>query len=221
MLQSLKNSSEPVVIEATGVANSLKLIEKMAAASIFADYTLAQGVFVLDAIESTDRTLKQYENELKGADTILISKTDLISTKQYEELQEQLTNSAITNVHKVINGQCDFSILEGPSKMLDYFVNFNGAIKPHDNQVNYTVTKLSDWKVEAQKLQNAWPTIQKTFDLHRLKGNGVAPDGSLWHIEATPSQCRISLGTKTTPQLVWIGGKARELSLDKLKELCV
>ena len=63
-LRALKESKEPVVIEATGVANSLKLIEKMAVADIFADYTLAHGVFVLDAAENFDEILQHYADEL-------------------------------------------------------------------------------------------------------------------------------------------------------------
>lgn len=220
-LRALKDSDEPVVIEATGVANSLKLIEKMAAADIFADYTLAHGVFVLDAAENTAETLDQYSDELKAADTVLLSKTDLISASQLTSLEQLLAAHNISRVQKVVNGTCDFAVLESRSAMLAYFADFDGDITPHDDQVNYTVTALDGWKVAPQKLQTAWPQLQRRFALRRLKGDGIAPDGSYWHIEATPSQCRVSAGAKTTPQLVWIGGKARELTLSDIQELCV
>lgn len=219
-LQSLKNDSAPVVIEATGVANSLKLIEKMAASDIFADYTLAHGVFVLDAAENTTTTIAEHGDELRAADTVLVSKTDLIDDARFATLTQQLTDAGVSNVQKVMNGQCDTTLLNRPSAMLAYFADFEGDLTPHDSEVNYTVTELGEWRVSAQKLEAAWPELQKRFNLRRLKGDGVAPDGTYWHIEATPAQCRVSSGTQTTPQLVWIGGNARELTLDDIKKAC-
>jgi G3E family GTPase len=220
VLISLKNSSEPVVIEATGVANSLKLIEKMATADVFDSYLLAHGVFVLDAAENTPETLETYAHELRGADTVLISKTDLVSTEQFERLNKQLADMGISNIHKVTNGVCDFGLLRQPSGLLAYFADFEGDITPHDDQVNYTVIQLGDWKVDPVKIRRAWPVLQKTFNLQRLKGDGIAPDGSNWHVEATPAQCRISKSAAATPQLVLIGGNARKVTLDALNEAC-
>lgn len=220
VLMSLKDNNAPVVIEATGVANSLKLIEKMAAADVFADYTLAHGVFVLDAAEGTPQALEKYANELRGADTVLISKSDLVATEQFKHLNDQLTAMRVSNIHKVTNGICDFTLLSRPSGLLAYFAGFEDDIAPHDNQVNYTVIQLGDWKVDPIKIQQAWPVLQRSFNLQRLKGDGVAPDGNNWHIEATPAQCRVNKSAAATPQLVWIGGNAREVTLDTLKEAC-
>lgn len=219
-LISLKNSSEPVVIEATGVANSLKLIEKMAVADIFVDYKLAHGIFVLDAAESTPESVKTYANELRGADIVLISKTDLVSTEQFDRLYTLLTDMDVSNIHKVTNGVCDFNLLSQPSGLLAYFADFEGDITPHDTQVNYTVVQLGDWKVDPATLQKAWPVLQKSFNLQRLKGDTIAPNGSNWHIEATPAQCRVNKSSATTPQLVLIGGNARDVTLNIIKKVC-
>ncbi|HEU5187424.1 MAG TPA: GTP-binding protein [Candidatus Saccharimonadales bacterium] len=218
-LQSLKDGSEPVVIEATGVANSLTLIEKMAAANIFDDYTLAHGVFVLDAAESTDAVLRAYADELRGADTVLVSKSDLITPAMFARVRRRLRAMGVSNIHKAINGVCDVRLFTQPSAMLAYFADFEGDIAPHD-QLNYAVMQLGNWKIDPQKIHHAWPALQQTFNLRRLKGYGVAPDGTHWHIEATPSQCRIGKSVAVTPQLVWIGGNARQLTVDALKEAC-
>jgi Ni2+-binding GTPase involved in maturation of urease and hydrogenase len=220
VLVSLKNSPEPVVIEATGVANSLKLIEKMAAADIFAQYTLAHGIFVLDAAESSEETLAMYADELRGADTVLLSKSDLVTAEHFANLKKQLITKGVGNIHVVHHGDCDFNLIKQPSGMLGYFARFDGDITPHDDTVNYTVTPLGNWKVAPIKIKQAWPTLQKMFILKRLKGDGVAPDGTVWHIEATPAQCRITEGSATTPQLVWIGGNAREVTVDTIKKAC-
>lgn len=219
-LTSLKNSGEPVVIEATGVANSLKLIEKMAAADIFADYTFAHAVFVLDATESTPDALQTYANELRGADTVLVSKTDLVNLGQFERLHKRLSDIGVSNVYKVTEGVCDFTLLGHPSGLLAYFADFEGDIVSHDDHINYTVVQLGDWKVDPAILQKVWPALQKSFGLRRLKGDGAAPDGSNWHAEATPVQCRINKSVAATPQLVFIGGNAREVTLDIIKEVC-
>lgn len=219
-LKALLESNEPVVIEAAGVANSLKLIEKMAVADVFADYELAHGIFVLDAAESTPETLQTYVDELRGADTVLISKSDLVSNEQFISLQKQLIEIGVGNIDKVDNGRCDFTLLSQPTGMLAYFAEFEGDIAPHDDQVNYNVMQLGDWKIEPSSLQQAWPALQQAFNLRRLKGDGIAPNSNYWHIEATPSQCRITKSAATEPQLVWIGGNARELTLNALKEVC-
>lgn len=220
ILLSLKDNPEPVIIEATGVANSLKLIEKMATANIFTHYTLAHGIFVLDAAESDEQTLDNYIDELRGADTILLSKSDLIAARRFTALNEQLTAKGAGNVHTVNNGVCDFSLVERPSDMLAYFASFEGDISPHDDAINYTVTELANWKVDPEKIKQAWPKLQKSFNLKRLKGDGIAPNGTHWHVEATPAQCRITKGSAATSQLVWIGGNAREVTLDTVKKAC-
>jgi G3E family GTPase len=46
-----EQSDAPVIIEATGVANSLVLVEKLAAAQLLEYYELRHAVFVLDAAE--------------------------------------------------------------------------------------------------------------------------------------------------------------------------
>lgn len=219
-LMSLKDSGEPVIIEATGVANSLKLIEKMAVADIFTHYNLAHGVFVLDAAETNTETLTRYKEELRGADTVLISKSDLVTKEQFAKITQELAAIGVGSVDKVNDGVCDFSLLGRPSGMLAYFAGFEGEIIPHDDQVNYTVVQLGGWRVDASKIQKAWPELQKKFQLRRLKGDGEAQDGSYWHVEATPAQCRISQSSATTPQLVLIGGNAREVTLEIIKEAC-
>lgn len=219
VLLSLKDTNEPVVIEATGVANSLKLIEKMAASNIFDAYSLAHGVFVLDAAETNAETLSAYADELRGADTVLISKADLVTTGQFKLLTEQLAEMGVSTIHKVSNGTCDFALLQQPSGLLAYFADFEGELEPHD-QVNYTVVQLGDWKVGAQAIQDAWPALQRSFSLRRLKGDITAPDGSAWHIEATPAQCRATKSDTALKQLVFIGGNAREVTLDIIKKAC-
>ena len=222
-LRELKSSNEPVVIEATGVANSLKLIEKLAMADMFDYYTLAHGVFVLDAAEHARHgdALHTHAAELRAADTVLVSKTDLVTPEHYAALCQYLNRLGVRNVHKVVNGIGDFSLLEQPSGMTTFFANFDGELAAHDTGVNYMVMALDDIKLDPQKLHKAWPVLQRSFALRRLKGDGVSPDGARWHIEATPSQCRITKGIIAPAQLVAIGAKARELSLDTLKKMLV
>ena len=84
-LLSLADSPEPVIIEATGVANSLMLIEKLIVGNILDKYELAHGIFVLDAVEAVAHpdSLEVYHDELQAADTLLVSKTDLLAPEDY------------------------------------------------------------------------------------------------------------------------------------------
>ena len=67
-----EKSNLPVIIESTGVANTLKVIEQLVVADIFEVYDLCQSLYVLDALET------QY-NELNA--TMLREAQDLTDRK--------------------------------------------------------------------------------------------------------------------------------------------
>ncbi len=218
-LRSFATSDEPVIIEATGVANSLKLLEKLVLGDVFEMYNLAHGIFVLDASEAaehTKATLEMYESELQAADTVLVSKTDLVATDEWEVLRDLIGAAGADVVEPVYDGVCDSSLFSVPSTMLDFYADFEGDITPHDNNVNYTIISLEATVVEPAVLQKVWPTLREQFGLRRMKGDIADAQGVHWHVEATPAQCRVEPGSAEALQLVCIGERAREITKDSL-----
>ena len=215
-LLSLADSPEPVIIEATGVANSLMLIEKLIVGNILDKYELAHGIFVLDAVEAVAHpdSLEVYHDELQAADTLLVSKTDLLAPEDYVILLERLEAIRTLPVAPVTEGVCDLALLDRPSQVLDYYVEHDGEIKSHDSAVNYTVLRLPG-PVSPAAIEQSWPMLSAEFGLRRMKGDIADGDGDWWHIEATPAQCRVHpADTAKNSQLVCIGEAATTLTAE-------
>jgi G3E family GTPase len=199
----------------------LKLLEKLVLGDVFDMYELAHGIFVLDAsevVEHTKVTLDAYENELRAADTVLVSKTDLVPNNEWEILRDLIGMAGADVVEPVYEGVCDGGLFSAPSTMLDFYADFEGEIALHDGDVNYTVIGLGAMTIEPAALQEAWPTFRDQFGLRRMKGDIVDTNGERWHVEATPSQCRVEPGAAEALQLVCIGERAREITEDVLLE---
>ena len=218
-LTSLATSPEPVVIEATGVANSLKLLEKLVLADVLDAYNLAHAIFVLDGAEAAKDTtiIKTYENELRAADTVLVSKTDLISAKEKKILLSSLSGLGVKYVEIVNEGVVSLDILQRSSNILAFFARFEGEIKNHDTAVNYTVIDLEGIPLSRTSLEGLWEKLRDTYGLKRLKGDFRDVEGILWHVEATPEQCRVTQGTPAPARFVLIGQNARLVTKDVFK----
>lgn len=214
-LESLSHDRAPVIVEATGVANSLKLIEKIVVADMLQKYDLAHAIFILDAAEAThdiETTIQTYSNELKAADTVLVSKTDLISSESTEHLMDALHGLQIARIGLVHDGIFDYSLLDNPSKILNYFAALNDDLTNHDSNTNYMILDLEDTRIAIEVIDNVWNDLQKEYSLRRLKGDVYDQNGHIWHVEATPAQCRVTKSSAQKAKLVLIGSNARTIT---------
>lgn len=221
-LVSLSESNQPVIIEATGVANSLKLIEKIVVADVLDKYDIDHAFFVLDGAEASqdiDAALRVYQRELEAADTVLVSKTDLLSSTNRDRLMNALKGLNLKRVGFVHEGVCDHSLLQGSSDILSYFATNDDVLSNHDDGSNYTVISLEDIQFEVAKVGEMWTSLGREFGLRRLKGDIYDENNRLWHIEATPAQCRVTEGAAGNPaQLICIGTNARALGRSTIED---
>lgn len=214
-LEGLAASSQPVIIEATGVANSLQLVEKLVLGDMLERYDLAHAIFVLDGAETSAEAPAQYADELHAADTVLVSKLDLLAPSARRALMSQLPEGA----QAVNHGETDLAFLARPSRIVDYYAEHDGELRAHDTRANYANLRLG-YAIEPSVLKAAWPRLAHEFGLHRLKGDIVDEAGAAWHVQATPAQIRVTNGDpQATPQLVCIGQRARDITPDTLQEL--
>lgn len=213
-LHDLALSSDPVIIEATGVANSLMLIEKLAAANLFAQYELKHGLFVLDGAEVTTRPsiITDHLQEIAAADTLLISKTDLIEPEDIMSLIDRLSTIRSGPIDTVLSGAIDISLLDTPSGMIDFYLSADSIYRNQEREPSYTILPSDEYELDPERLSALWPSLVSKYGLERMKG-GIAFNNTTWHIEATPSQIRITpSGTSESLSLVCIGGRAHELT---------
>jgi len=214
-----KDNSEPVIVEATGVANSLRLIEKIVNADMLDVYTIRQAIFILDAIEAIgniESTLELYRHELQAADTVLLSKTDLLNDNQTEQLMDALSQLDLQQVGFVHEGMFSASLLEAESHILHYFSQLDEHIDNHEEGASYTVLDTAGESIEATWLELAWQGIQSKYGIRRMKGNIKSKDGTAWHIEATPHQYKVSPYEFGVLRLVVIGEDATLVTLSSL-----
>lgn len=213
-LQMLADSTEPVIIEATGVANSLMLLEKLIIGDVLDSYELAHGIFVLDAVEAVSDTrsvLEVYADEITAADTLLISKSDLIDLMEFMTLQELIGTLRSGTTVPVYEGICDTELFNEPTQMLAFYESHNGDINLHDSDMNY-VTLHPTSPILPDAMKHNWQQLADTYGLRRMKGDFVDSDGSWWHVEATPAQCRVNATDAEFAQIVCIGEKATRLT---------
>ena len=216
----LASSSEPVIIEATGVANSLKLIEKIVVSDMLDLYAIKHAVFIIDAVEAVSNiegTVETYLHELKAADTVLVSKSDLVSNKDTALLMDALYKLKLSQVSFVRDGIFTQALLATKSHILDYFMKLDDAIENHDSNANYTIVDMSDEAVDVDSIALLWNHLRTAHGLQRMKGNLKDTNGTPWHIEATPGQCRVTDYTAGAFQLVLIGEDARSVTKATLK----
>lgn len=216
-LRQLSSQPQPVIIEATGVANSLQLVEKLAASDILERYTFAHALFVLDAAEFTDATLTTYGDELRAADVVLLTKGDLISEDRLAGITAHLAESGIERVHTSRNGVFDTSIVGATSDILTFYAQHEAEFTAHDDDTNYTLITPPDG-LSGAKLETIWRRLADDFGLRRMKGS-FFENGTMWHVEATPSQILVTSEDADAEQLlVLIGTDARKVTAKVLSE---
>lgn len=203
----------PVIIESTGVANTLRVVEKLLAGDIFAQYDLKQSLYVVDGAEArADGLAKTLLAEARAADTVLISKLDLLAENDRQQLIETLLQQGVTDVVNMDHGKFDLVQLGRQSQILDYLLLHEPAENAAENALNYSVVDVSGLAISAEKIEKIWASLRDKYALRRMKG-AVADGGEIFHIEATPQQIQVTHGTTDESlKLVVIGERAREIT---------
>ena len=202
-----------MLIESTGVANTLRVVEKLLAGDIFEQYDLKQSLYVVDGAEArADGLAKALLTEAQAADIVLISKLDLLAEKDRQQLIETLLQQGLTKVVMMDHGKFDLAQLASESRILDYLLLHEPAENAAENVLNYSVVDMNELDINAEKIEKVWMDLQSKYALRRMKG-AVADGDEVLHIEATPQQMRVTRGAiDESLKLVIIGERAREIT---------
>jgi len=203
----------PVIIESTGVANTLRVVEKLLAGDVFEQYDLKQSLYVVDGTEArADGLAKALLTEAQAADIVLISKLDLLVENDRQQLIETLLQQGLANVVNMDHGKFDLAQLASESRILDYLLLHEPAENAAENALNYSVVDMTELDINAEKIEKIWTNLRSEYALRRMKG-AIADGGEIFHIEATPQQMRVTRGAiDESLKLVVIGERAREIT---------
>ena len=203
----------PVIIESTGAANTLRVVEKLLAGDIFEQYDLKQSLYVVDGAEArADGPAEALLAEARAADIVLISKLDLLVEKDHQQLIETLLQQGLTNVVNMDHGKFDLVQLSNKSQILDYLLLHEPAENAAENVLNYSVVDVAGLAIGAEKIEKIWASLRDKYALRRMKG-AVADGDEILHIEATPQQMQVTRGAiDESLKLVVIGERAREIT---------
>ena len=203
----------PVIIESTGAANTLRVVEKLLASDVFEQYDLKQSLYVVDGAEArADGLAETLLAETQAADTVLISKLDLLAENDRQQLIETLLQQGLTKVVMMDHGKFDLAQLGDKSRILDYLLLHEPAENVTENTLNYSVVDAASLAISTEKIENIWTNLRSKYALRRMKG-AVADGNKIYHIEATPQQVLVTRGaTGESLKLVIIGERAREIT---------
>ena len=203
----------PVIIESTGVANTLRVVEKLLASDIFEQYDLKQLLYVVDGAETrADGLAEALLAEAQAADIVLISKLDLLAEKDRQQLIETLLQQGLPNIVMMDHGKFDLAQLASESHILDYLLLHESAENAVENTLNYSVVDVAELAISTENIEKIWASLRDKYALRRMKG-AVADGDEILHIEATPQQMRVTRGAiDESLKLVVIGERAREIT---------
>lgn len=207
------SSRAPVIIESTGVANTLRVVEKLLASDVFEQYDLKQSLYIVDGAEArADGLAEALLAEARAADMVLISKLDLLAEKDRQQLIETLLQQGLAKVARLDHGKFDLAQLASESQILDYLLLHEPAENAAEDVLNYSVVDVAGLAIGAEKIEKIWASLRDKYALRRMKG-AVAGGNEIFHIEATPQQVRVTRGTADESlKLVVIGERARDIT---------
>ena len=189
----------PVIIESTGVANTLRVVEKLLAGDIFEQYDLQQSLYVVDGAETRVNGLAEVLlTEAQAADIVLLSKLDLLTDSNRQQLIEILSQQGLTNVVRMDRGKFDLAQLGSQSQILDYLLLHDPAENAAEDALNYSVVDVAGLVISTEETETVWTNLRDKYTLRRMKG-AVADGDEIFHIEATPQQMQVTRSTADEP----------------------
>ena len=209
-------SPAPVFIEATGVARTMNLVERLISAKMFHKYELMQSFYVIDAHEILRGVEPAHEIELQAADVILVTKEDLLKDSERAEYEIKRHAPPYAKVLSAPHGQFDLSKITTPSGLLAFFDQYDGELAVPDNPT-YAVLDVSGMNIAQSALENMWPELFAAYGLRRMKGCFISDNGARRHVEATEQQIQITNAKpEEAAKIVLIGERADEITREAL-----
>lgn len=218
-LEDLSSDSHPVIIEATGMANSLKLIEKIILSGQIEKYQIASAIFILDGKEAIENQseIANHQVEMLAADIVLISKVDLLDGNEFKYLKTKLESLGIKNIQIAKEGKFNLDNITDESKIVDFYTQFDDEIAISNPESSYTIIDTATSNFGQEEILKSIRKIYQKYRIRRIKGNFQSSNNNL-HIESTPNQHKITRNAEDSElKIIVIGDDARKIKLSDFK----
>ncbi len=218
-LKDLSNDNHPVIIEATGMANSLKLIEKIILSGQIENYQVASAIFILDGKEAFENQseITNHQIEMQAADIVLVSKVDLLDENEFKSLKTKLESLGIKNIQIAKDGKFNLDHITDESKIVDFYAQFDDNVEISNPESSYTVIDTATSTFNQDEIIESIKEIYQKYKIRRIKGNFYNDEINL-HLESTPNQHQITKNTEDGElKIIVIGDDARKIKLSDFK----
>lgn len=210
-----RSSPAPVFIEATGVARTINLVERLVSAGVFARYELAHSLYVIDAHEILYGIEPAHHIELQAADTVLVTKEDLLDSQELARYHAARDALPYARIISAPHGRFDATDLPRPSGLLSFFDEYDGELAVPDNPT-YSIIDTSRLRTSGRVYEALWPELARAYGLRRLKGAFVDDTGTHRHIEATLRHVELTTAyADEASKIVLIGERADAITYDR------
>jgi G3E family GTPase len=211
----------PVILETTGVANSVQLLKKLFLNNNFnSRFQLKRNILIIDLLENSLESLKAKTLDISLADTVVLNKIDLINEVKKDEVKsfvKDLNREAV--ILESAKGKVDFNTLLNDKILADDFVtkHFDELISfteiNHEENVSYEILSVKN-PIDKDIFEIKIKSLLENFEVFRVKGYFKDQSNKFWHIEATKHNIEIT-PTKhiTNLNIVIIGNDIKNINL--------
>ena len=182
--------TKPVIIETTGVARIVRLLEWfLFHTELYKQFSLRQVIMVLDLLKPPQKFFADRNLDIQLSDMILCTKKDLVSPSQYDEWMKQLDDMK-QKVSLNTNTDWTAQALQSQSTWLDRLPEEYENVDEHD-----MMSKVFPCKnIDAGSLRNVVQDIfaLENMQIQRVKGYIQTAADNWVHIEATDNHIDIT-----------------------------
>ncbi len=206
-----KGWTRPVILEATGMANSGLLLRRLFLNQRASEhFKILSAILLIDAAEVTATDMsKELQLEVRLADLVVINKADLapVRARQLQSWVEKINPDAVTK--SAVGADIDLAAVTAHESNTEvaFARVFPELAGVELDESTYAVVDL-DGPLDPAKVRAALrpEAFGSGVRLRRAKGFFVDHDGNYWHVEATAKHLEISkLATPKQPVIVAIG----------------
>lgn len=219
---------DKIIIESTGVANSIEIIKHLILSSNFeTDFEFGANVMLFDALEDdVNQFLKNKYSDIIFSDLILITKSDIVNKNRVKNILSKL-NTVNDNVDICVKGTFSNQNLfksDYKSSVVDKLKNNIKLLTTNEkikNQIdNYHVLKLNN-NIDKHILNDFINQIYKLKEMkvRRIKGFFVDKHNKTLIINSTPNNIEYlnSFSKINYSILIIIGENIDSTIIDRLK----
>ncbi len=202
-----------MIIETTGVASSVQLIQKLFLNRHFLEhFDLTHNIYVVDPLETDAAALRGAKSlDVKLADLILINKADLAAEARLSGIEQAIkVLSPEANVVRAAHAAVDPKHIGGVSRIEEAIAEHFSDIRKlgvDEHGMSYAVVEIKE-PMSREDIENLMERINAHAGIVLQRAKGYFPDGAgqWWHVESTRHHSAWEkTGAKDRAVMVFIG----------------